>query len=158
MLKIDSPINERLLGSRLNQALGQQRRGEFALLLAMLSQDVCQQSQFSGMTPSPDTSSLLYQQLDVPAPAPYLREITPDRPLINHAQQFYVGGMPCFRLQQCLTPEPVLSRGQQPAYMLDALLNTDLHTQRQARGESIPSAEIEMDFLQNLSLQKKLVI
>lgn len=67
-------VNELQLGQQLNHAVSEGQRGEFGLLLAMLSKDVQDQAQFH----LEDTSEVLFEQ-------PKLREqfqLPPEQPLV----------------------------------------------------------------------------
>ncbi|MBE0459614.1 MAG: VC2046/SO_2500 family protein [Pseudoalteromonas prydzensis] len=112
----DLLITESQLNNRLAKSVSESRRGEFALLLAMLSHDALDFSQFHLPKTPFDThgasqnETQLREQLGAgpeQALAPAQFDI-----LIGqyNAQRLQQGGMADIRLRSCLKPEPLVIR------------------------------------------------
>lgn len=117
-------INENQLGTRLNQAIVDHRRGEFGLLLAMLSNDARDMAQFNlEQTPS-DLEAKLKRQFELPDAQPLTSalHLGEDR---DNSEQFHQAGLCGFHLQQYLNPEPLVHRGRDPLAMQEVLANCD---------------------------------
>ncbi|QSX31639.1 queD-like protein [Shewanella cyperi] len=123
-MQIASPlINELQCGERLNHAIEHGRRGEFALLLAMLSQDARDMAQFT-LGEEGTVDAKLRRQFELP-PAQTLVADVADDSLVNNGGEFHELGLRGFALQQALKPEALVTRGPISVTMLDALNNTD---------------------------------
>ncbi|MCG9755603.1 hypothetical protein L1D40_10305 [Shewanella insulae] len=117
-------INENQLGTRLNQAIVDHRRGEFGLLLAMLSNDARDMAQFHLDDQAGDIEAKLKRQFELPeaqalTSALHLGE---DK---DNSEQFHQSGLCGFHLQQYLNPEPLVHRGRDPLAMQEVLANCD---------------------------------
>lgn len=135
-------INEVNLGTRLNHAVSDDRRGEFALLLAMLSDDARDMAQFNLPHSLKDTESRLHQQFELPQSQPLLANIAEDAVTDNSAA-FHQQGMSAFHLQQSLTPEALVIRGHESMAMNAVLNNCDPITLSRYRGELNPQIGIQ---------------
>lgn len=127
-------INEVNLGTRLNHAVSDDRRGEFALLLAMLSDDARDMAQFHLPHSLEDTDSRLRQRFELPRSQPLLVNIT-EQAVIDNSAVFHQQGMSAFHLQQSLTPEALVIRGHESIAMNAVLNNCDRVTQSRYRGQ-----------------------
>ncbi|QDF66954.1 queD-like protein [Shewanella sp. SNU WT4] len=120
-------INELDLGSRLNFAIAAQRRGEFALLLSLLSADIRDMAQFG--LKKEQGEAQLRRQFDVSEPQALVVDMTRMTGW-DHSQSFFNDSMAGFRLRHSLLPEPLLFAGHWPGDLLDVLNNCS-HTVKQ---------------------------
>ncbi|SHG75324.1 VC2046/SO_2500 family protein [Ferrimonas marina] len=123
-------VNELQLGDALNQAVLQDRRGEFGLLLSMLVQDVRFQSQFQLQRDELGEPIDARRALELPEPAPLEQEYREAQ--VSVAEAFQQGGLVQSRLQHCLVPEPVSSRGEHGHGLTEALSNAEPWSDRPA--------------------------
>jgi hypothetical protein len=105
--------HELQLKQQLNQSVKEQRRADFALMLAMLDDDVCQHSQFhlphQTLPSKAVDTALLRKQFQVPEPAP----LAPDssKPLTRYSQAKYITpNLATIRLNHALKPQPVAAK------------------------------------------------
>ncbi|QIZ76329.1 VC2046/SO_2500 family protein [Ferrimonas lipolytica] len=118
-------VNELQLGDSLNQAVQQDRREDFSLLLAMMVQDVRFQSQFQlGKDEQGDNVSVR-QQLHLAEPQALVSQYQQEGRTIVNADAFQQGGLVQSRLQNCLQPEAVDIQGQHPYGIQQALNNAE---------------------------------
>ncbi|MBY6185821.1 hypothetical protein KUV89_04095 [Marinobacter hydrocarbonoclasticus] len=118
-------VNEWQLGSALNQAVHQGRRGEFGLLLSMMVQDVRYHGRFQ-LEKTPEGEPLpLRQRFELPDAEPTLERYPNIERGEACARAFQQGGLAQSRLQHCLTPEPLEVRGEHPFGMTQALANAE---------------------------------
>lgn len=103
-----SLINELQLGERLNLAVESHRRGEFALLLALLSQDVRDWPQFH-LHDDVEKDTVLRQQFDLPAPQPLVGDLSQEPSPVDNSYHFISEGERSFQLAQALMPDLWLS-------------------------------------------------
>ncbi|WP_028775100.1 VC2046/SO_2500 family protein [Shewanella waksmanii] len=117
-------INESHLGTRLNGAVSGARRGEFALLLALMSSDARDMAQFLARSNDDADTNKLRAQF----------ELGPEQPIVTHFEQAQVidnsgeyqrAGLAAFRLKQSLRPEALVNRGEVESAMVEVLANTD---------------------------------
>ncbi|MDO6640666.1 VC2046/SO_2500 family protein [Shewanella sp. 5_MG-2023] len=155
-MQIESPlVNELQLGNRLNDAVEHHRRGEFALLLSMLSNDACDMAQFQ-VDKNLSIDEKLYKQLHIPKPQALVCDISQQQ-AINHAGDFYESGLSQFHLQQALKPEAVVTRGKYDKDLQITLANCDLLTKLKHQ-QLVPdtSALAQNEFLEQLTIQRKM--
>ncbi|WP_404340447.1 VC2046/SO_2500 family protein [Pseudoalteromonas mariniglutinosa] len=126
----DLLLSESQLDTRLNQSVHHHRRGEFALLLAMLSHDALDFSQFhlpktEHVAPSYDENSLRTELGAGPK-----QQLAPEQfnMLIgqHNAGRLLQGGLTDIRLRQCLNPEPLSVRDDQYHIPLVVIDNCEL--------------------------------
>ncbi|WP_394201815.1 VC2046/SO_2500 family protein [Shewanella waksmanii] len=117
-------INESHLGTRLNVAVSGARRGEFALLLALMSNDARDMAQFVGEHASQEIEQKLRSQFDMPPQQQLIAQFGKDE-MVNHSDEYYRGGLTAFRLQQSLKPEAFVNRGNMDSGMREALANAE---------------------------------
>lgn len=156
-MQIDVPlVNEAQIGIRLNAAIEHNRRGEFALLLSLLSVDARDMAQFQWQKDL-DTAQKLQQQFELPPKQPLLADLSLFEPVVDNSQVFITQGARAFQLQQALQPEALVIRGAEPTAMAEALSNCDLTTQLRQRGR-LTSPQIElMHFADQLAIQRNLI-
>ena len=127
-------INENHLGSRLNQAVTEHRRGEFSLLLAMLSSDARDLAQFHLDGANVDCEATLKRQFDLPEPQMLMSDLHKGIDCDN-SSAFHQAGLRGFHLQQYLSPEPLVHRGRDSLAMQEVLANCDPVTAARFHGE-----------------------
>ncbi|MCE9678542.1 hypothetical protein LZP69_04955 [Shewanella sp. AS1] len=144
-------INEVNLGTRLNQAVGMARRGEFALLLAMLSNDVCDMAQFH-LQECDNKLQALRQKFQLPPPQPYVADLSLNAVVDNSAcfhhsleEQSHTSNLTGFHLQHYLTPEALVVRGRDSLDMHQVLTNCDPVTQARHKGEVNAATYFDQD-------------
>jgi hypothetical protein len=134
-------INEANLGTRLNHAVTSDRRGEFALLLAMLSVDARDMAQFHTPASKDDLNTRLRNQFELPPEQTLVGNIAKEA-VTDNSPQFHQSGLACFHLQQYLTPEALVIRGDDSLNMSRVLANCDPITRSRYRGDVHPQAMI----------------
>ncbi|MGI2855498.1 VC2046/SO_2500 family protein [Shewanella algae] len=149
-----SLINELQLGGRLNQAVESHRRGEFALLLALMSQDVRDWPQFH-LHDDVAKDAVLRQQFDLPAPQPLVGDLSQEPLPVDNSYHFISEGERSFQLAQALVPEPLVIRGKRDSGMQDALDNCDWHTRLRTEGALNQPKVALMEFVDQLSEQRR---
>ncbi|RPA59149.1 queD-like protein [Shewanella frigidimarina] len=149
-------VNELQIGSRLNVAIENNRRGEFGLLLAMLSIDARDMAQFQ-LDNDVDSTQKLRQRFSVPQPQLLVDDISVHPDTIDNAMIFQEQGARQFQLQQALTPEALVIRGSQSDSMVEVLSNCDYLTKNKAINAYQQHTPLEdMHFLEQLSTQRKI--
>ncbi|GAB1080258.1 MAG: VC2046/SO_2500 family protein [Shewanella algae] len=150
-----SLINELQLGERLNLAVESHRRGEFALLLALLSQDVRDWPQFH-LHDDVEKDAVLRQQFDLPASQPLVGDLSQEPSPVDNSYHFISEGERSFQLAQALMPEPLVIRGKRDREMQEALDNCDWHTRLRTEGVLNQPKVALMEFVDQLSEQRRL--
>ncbi|MFB2803101.1 VC2046/SO_2500 family protein [Shewanella seohaensis] len=156
-MQIDVPlINEAQIGSRLNAAIEHNRRGEFALLLSLLSADARDMAQFQWQKEL-DNAEKLQRQFELPPKQALVADLSTDNKVTDNSAVFAEQGVRAFQLQQALRPEALVIRGAEPIAMAEALSNCDLTTRLRQRGQ-LPSPKMDvMHFADQLAIQRNLV-
>lgn len=149
----DLLITESQLNTRLNKSVHENRRGEFALLLAMLSHDALDFSQFH----LPKSDAKYYQAdedtLRKQFGAGPIQPLAPDNfnMLIGQnntellAQMGSTAGMREIKLQHCLKPEPFNIRDDKNHIPLNIIDNCELAVRRRIKNRDIELANPSMD-------------
>ncbi|TCN80843.1 VC2046/SO_2500 family protein [Shewanella fodinae] len=148
-------LNELQLGTRLNHAVEENARGDFGLLLSMLSQDARDWPQFH-LQDTLATDERLRQQFELPKPQPLLGDLS-QQALTDNAHYFLNDGPETFRLAEVLRPEPLVSRGKWSLDTTEVLENCSLLGQRRFNGETLPLLP-EAPQLPELILQQCLAV
>ena len=149
-------VNELQIGSRLNVAIENNHRGEFGLLLAMLSIDARDMAQFQ-LDNDVESTQKLRQRFSVPQPQLLVDDISVHPDTIDNAMIFQQQGARQFQLQQALTPEALVIRGSQSDSMVEVLSNCDYLTKNKAINAYQQHTPLEdMHFLEQLSTQRKI--
>lgn len=156
-MQIDVPlINEAQIGTRLNAAIEHNRRGEFALLLSLLSADARDMAQFQWQKEL-DTAEKLQRQFELPPKQTLVADLSSDNHITDNSAVFMLQGARAFQLLQALRPEALVIRGSEPIAMAEALSNCELTTRLRQRGQ-LPSPQVEiMHFADQLAIQRNLV-
>ncbi len=122
MLVGDLLTSELQLGQQLNQSVAGDQRADFSLLLAMLSSDICDQSQFhinepqKSNTDSPETD--LWKKFELPAAQKLVATSDDGQYSLDVGKLASDQGIVAARLAHCLNPEPM-------CYQLDRKHNID---------------------------------
>jgi hypothetical protein len=149
-------VNELQIGSRLNVAIEHNRRGEFGLLLAMLSVDARDMAQFQ-LDDDVDMTQKLRRHFSVPQPQLLVDDISAHPDTFDNAMVFQQQGARQFQLQQILTPEALVIRGSQTNAMVEVLSNCDYLTKHKAINAYQHHNPLEeMHFLEQLNTQRKI--
>ncbi|WP_350430978.1 VC2046/SO_2500 family protein [Shewanella sp. H8] len=149
-------VNELQIGNRLNAAIEHNRRGEFGLLLAMLSVDARDMAQFQ-FDNDVEITQKLRNKFSVPQPQLLVDDISVHPDTTDNATVFQQHGAKQFHLQQALTPEALVIRGSQPDSMIEVLNNCDYLTKNKAINAYQQHTPLEdMNFLDQLSTQRKI--
>jgi hypothetical protein len=126
--------HELQLGELLNHSVQQHRRADFALLLAMLTDDVTEHSQFhlpSTHSLEAEHSDQYYRKLfSVAEPAPLAIEQPEQFSQFNQAQYIQQQSLTNIQLSQALKAKPLAQRDNKMFIDADILANTSLHCQR----------------------------
>ncbi|PMG78066.1 queD-like protein [Shewanella sp. 10N.286.51.B7] len=155
-MQIEFPlVNELQLGNRLNDAIEHDRRGEFGLLLSMLSVDARDMSQFQ-LDKELNVDEKLYKTFQLPQAQQLVCDLSQQQ-AIDNATDFQRGGVSQFHLQQALKPEALVTRGQYEDEMQIVLANCDELTKLKHQ-QSVPEiTEInQIHFLDQLATQRKI--
>lgn len=146
-------VNESQLGSRLNHAVGSNRRGEFGLLLSMLSEDARDMAQFQ--TPG-HLCDDLRTKFELPAPQKLLGLLDSDHSVTDNSKTYQLNGPTAFRLANALNEEAIVIRHNEPLGMQEVLANCALST-RQRYSQVSTKAKVElMHFGDQLLMQRKM--
>ena len=146
-------VNESQMGSRLNHAVGSNRRGEFGLLLSMLSEDARDMAQFQT---SGHLCDDLRSKFDLPAPQKLLGLLDSDQTVTDNSQTHQLNGQTAFRLANALNEEALVIRQNEPLAMQEVLANCALST-RQRYNQVSPKAKVElMHFADQLLMQRQM--
>ncbi|MFT5789104.1 MAG: hypothetical protein ACI8SJ_001212 [Shewanella sp.] len=153
MQAISPLVNELQLGSRLNSAVRSNRRGEFALLLSLLSADARDMAQFQ--TPE-------FKQVDLRAKfnlgesQPLLHQLDSDAQITNNSSSFQSGGTTSFRLANAIHEEALVIRRRDPLDMEEVIANCELNTR--LRYQNIPTEQpVKLNhFVDQLVMQRQM--
>lgn len=149
-------VNEAQIGTRLNAAIEHNRRGEFALLLSLLSADARDMAQFQWQKEL-DSAQQLQRQFDLPPKPPLLADYSLGESIVDNSPIFNQAGARAFQLQQAICPEALVIRGGESMAMAEVLSNCDLTTQLRQRGQlTSPTIDI-MHFADQLAAQRNLM-
>lgn len=133
-------LHELQLGDKLNKCVYQSRRSDFALMLAMLCDDVREQSQFI-LPKSPkidgtetDTTQLNNQQLrkyfDLPEETPLALKNFQQIDQYNQAKLIADNHLPSYHLSNAISPKPIAFRDDKKHISTNVLGNTSLVCQK----------------------------
>ncbi|MBW8192400.1 hypothetical protein K0504_15280 [Neiella marina] len=113
--------NEYELGNEVNQAVQRGHGDTFRMLLALLSEDICDQPQFSQLASETNQAALdLRQQLQIADPAPTYDQ-RPTEQKTSQTEAFQQGGLNNVRLLECMSPEPLTLHAEEPVIAGDVL-------------------------------------
>jgi len=135
-LTSDILLHELQLGEQLNESVHQARRADFSLMLAMLCDDVREQSQFtlpqtdvSSNEQSKQTTQTLRKHFDIPEQAPLALKNIEQISQFNQSQLITDNDLVSFKLSNVLSPKPLTFRDDYQHIPSNVLGNTSLTCQ-----------------------------
>ena len=147
-------VNELQLGNTLNKAIELNHRGDFGLLLALMSSDVRDMAQFSLVADDP-LEDRLRREFEVSNQQVLVADLTNDEEITDNSQYFSVEGARSFQLHQAIKPEALVIRGPMQVSMADALNNTAPNARiRLSQAESLMPEPLHLADL--LTMQRNL--
>ncbi|PKI18066.1 hypothetical protein CXF71_01005 [Colwellia sp. 12G3] len=127
-------LHELQLGEQLNESVVQARRADFSLMLAMLTEDVREQSQF--LLPQVEeamvadvTNTALRKQFNLPEKAPLALSTPDDVKQFNQVQSIVDNDLATIHLTNAMMPKPLAFRDDKKHIESQVLQNTSLFTQ-----------------------------
>jgi hypothetical protein len=149
----DLLITESQLSTRLNKSVHEQRRGEFSLLLAMLSHDVLDFSQFHLPKTEIENSIIDEDSLRKQFGAGPKQPLAPDEfnMLIGQfnasliAKSAEHSGMSDIKLRHCLNPEPLTIRDDVTHIPVNIIDNCELAVRRRLKNTETQLSNPQMD-------------
>ena len=140
--KSDILLHELQLGEQLNESVHQARRADFSLMLAMLCDDVREQSQFvlpksdGNLTDIADqTNEALRQHFDLPEEAPLALKNIEQINQYNQGQLIAENDLVSVHLSNALSPKPLTFRDDNRHITSNVLSNTSLTCQEKHNHE-----------------------
>ena len=123
-------LHELQLGEQLNESVHQARRADFSLMLAMLSNDVREQSQFilpkHKETEQQLDDAALRKQFDLPKPAPLAIKNLQEINAYNQGNNVAENDVATIRLTNSLSPKPLAFRDNAKHIAREVMSNTSL--------------------------------
>jgi len=149
----DLLITESQLNRRLNNSVHENRRGEFSLLLAMLSHDALDFSQFH--LPKTEINNVVAEEealrKQFGAGPKQLLALDEYNMLLGQfnasliSQEGERSGMASIKLRQCLNPEPLAIRNDEKHIPLNIIDNCELAVRRRIKSEQMQLANPPID-------------
>ena len=136
-------LHELQLGEQLNECVHQARRSDFSLLLAMLCDDVREQSQFilpntapiDGTAINKENNQTLRKYFDLPEEAPIALKNLEQLNQYNQAQLVADNYLASLHLTNAMTPNPIAFRNDKKHIPSSVLDNTSLVCQEKHAAE-----------------------
>ena len=127
-------LHELQLGEQLNESIEQTRRADFSLMLAMLAEDVREQSQFllpktEEVTAANLSNVALRKQFNLPDKAALALTKPTDVKLFNQAETIADNDLTNIHLTNAMMPKPLAFRDDKKHIETQVLENTSLFTQ-----------------------------
>jgi len=127
-------LHELQLGEQLNESVEQTRRADFSLMLAMLADDVREQSQFllpktQEVTPADLSNVALRKQFNLPEKAILALTTSDDVKQFNQADTIVDNDLTNIHLTNAMMPKPLAFRDDKNHIESQVLENTSLFTQ-----------------------------
>jgi hypothetical protein len=127
-------LHELQLGEQLNESVEQTRRADFSLMLAMLAEDVREQSQFllpktQEITPADLSNVALRKQFDLPDKTALALTTPDDVNQFNQAHTIVGNDLATIHLTNAMMPKPLAFRDDKKHIESQVLENTSLFTQ-----------------------------
>lgn len=149
-----SLVNEFTLGPRLNQAVGANRRGEFGLLLALLSVDPRDMAQFHH---NPPPMSKDYRaHFELRPEQRLIADLNDEAIVVNNCAAFHQAGTKGFRLQDELTQEALVIRKGEGEEVQAVMDNCDYYTRERARVSQPVSGIKATALIEQLATQRQI--
>ncbi|MCL1124248.1 VC2046/SO_2500 family protein [Shewanella surugensis] len=149
-----SLVNELKLGERLNLAVGANRRGEFGLLLALLSANTAEMAQFQHQKSS--TAQHYRAQFTLAPEQLLLADLNNDATVVDNSAAFHHAGTEGFRLQDGLTQEALVIRKGEGEEMQAVMANCDYHTRKRAEKMNNPVGVKAAALIEQLTTQRQM--
>ncbi len=147
-------INELQCGQSVGQAIHQSRRSDFALLLAMLSQDVRDTTPIDKL-PDPDHTDL-YHQFSVPKSQPLVSDQQSYQRGEKIAEQFNHSGIMAAKLQCYLSPEALTYRPEQTHNLPEEVYhNLSGHQRRELAEGSHQGINLDLHLYHSLVINQR---
>ena len=153
MQAVSPLVNELQLGSRLNCAVESNRRGEFALLLSLLSADARDMAQFQ--TPEFKDEDLR-AKFELGGSQALIKRLSKDSPVTNNSTAFQNGGVTAFRLNNAIDEEALVIRGNEQLEMEDVLANCDIHARNRYQNIANEHNVKQPHFVDQLVMQRQM--
>ncbi|SNY50646.1 Ribosomal S4P [Arsukibacterium tuosuense] len=137
-------INEWQLDCRLNKAINQQHRADFALWLAFLSPAIDEMAEFqTPKTESAAESTNLYTRFSLPQPRGYGWQEHDIARLNQHSQALNSGGVRQLKMQQYLAEGPLVLADDKAKLASEVVQNLDAHSKRRRDGGEVNRTEAD---------------
>jgi hypothetical protein len=150
VLSNDILVHELQLGEQLNESVHCERRSDFSLLLAMLTDDVRAHSQFKlplSQIPEKNTSSeRLRKYFQLPDEAPLALKDVADIDSYNQAILIENQQLEDLRLANILTPKPLAFRDDVKHINQQVMTNTSLYCQQKNQDISLTQTPPRANF------------
>lgn len=144
-------ISELRFGQSISQAVTQGRRADFALLIALFSNDVRDCTPVDKIDEKPTTEQLLRQRFELAQPQDLLNNQSSYQISAQQAALFQQSGMPSAKLSHYLTPEALTYRPEDTQGLPEEVyLNLSGHERRHL-AEKKPSSLLAKDFYHRLA-------
>ena len=138
-------ISELQLGEQLSQCIHSERRSDFSLMLAMLTDDVRDHSQFTlpvvEQTDAPNNEQYLREQLKLPNKVELAIKNLSELNCFNQAQQVVDGQLSSIHLENSLMPKPLAFYNDKNHIPTDVLSNTSVHCQSRYKHNNVKVAQ-----------------
>jgi len=151
----DVLLHELQLGEQLNESVVQTRRADFSLMLAMLAEDVREQSQFTLPKVQPPvandaSNSALRKEFNLPQKAPLGLLSMDDIEQFNQVQSVIDNDIANIHLTNAMTPNPLAFRDDRQHIATQILQNTSLfcqlkHQLKHQERQAIKASESDSD-------------
>ncbi|HCV01280.1 MULTISPECIES: VC2046/SO_2500 family protein [Pseudoalteromonas] len=142
-------LNESQLDNRLNKSVHEHRSGEFALLLAMLSHDALDFSQFHLPKTEISNPHVSEEVLRAQLGAGPKQSLAPEQfdMLIgqDNALRLLQGGLSDIRLRHCLAPEPLHVRDDKNHIPLEVIDNCEPAVRKRYLDKNQPTERAQID-------------
>lgn len=146
-------INEIQLGNKLNECVHSNRRSDFSLMLAMLTDDAREFSEFAvpdGADTTLDEDKhnelALRRLFNLPEKAPLALNDVAELDNFNEAHLITSTHLPTMHFNNALKPKPLSFRDNVNHIEHDIVQNTSLHTQRRYESNNDTAASKKLNF------------
>ncbi len=159
-------LHELQLGEQLNDSVVQARRADFSLMLAMLAEDVREQSQFvlpkpADVEPKNQSNQALRAEFNLPKQAPLSLKSLQELNQFNQVKSIIDNDIAHIRLTNAISPKALSFRDDKNHIPTDILRNTSVccqfkHQNRTMTKEEIACSETDNDMIINRPINKPL--
>ncbi|WP_246047187.1 VC2046/SO_2500 family protein [Colwellia ponticola] len=141
-------LHELQLGEQLNESVVQSRRADFSLMLAMLAEDVREQSQFllpqaQQKLPADVTNRSLRKQFNLPEEASLALSTLDELSQFNQVQAIVDNSLATLQLTNAMQPRPLAFRDDKKHINSNVLHNTSLFTQLKYKQAALINQELD---------------